>query len=710
MTLSDRLLSLLRLSGLVVIAAAALVLAPGSAGDDVAAQDNEVLLGPMYGKTFKTVAEAPKEACQQISGPLGQVEWSDRGVSDQGLLSLGLVAKTGAIPFTISGAADCTWVAVGNDFTAPASDSYDVKFVVDVSGALVLNGLTSVGCDAERAGAQLFAFLWDQETGAVVAARPVPLPDVEKPTLDHDGCSAQSAVTGVFTVLAGAVGGVAKTLKLGSHTIPLNDLGRADDIVAGKDFLGQLSNWPAVQRIDEQGYEFSFEGPVRLESGKSYGVAVGLFGFALSLASAASGAGYATVLFEAGSYELYDWPNNFKVEIGPSRLAGIRISRAGAQEATATPSRTGTAVPRSPTPSATPRSGADLFVTKLDSPDPVVSGDKIVYTLLVANLGSAAATGARVDDELPTGATFLSASPGCSQGTKVSCDIGTLAPGDTATFTITATAPSVTLQTSIKNCAVAHADNDKNTDNNDHCQWTSVSPAPTQESPTPQATPGSPTPGPLTPTPAPTVTCRAAPSDLTASMYLSGGVAWIDLDWTDNSGDEDGFKIERATNAGGPYTSLVTIGPGATSWTDYTLAFGPDNYYYRVKAYGLECDSGPSNVASVAGRWPTPTSVPACGDVVPPSGLIATSQYPSEGGFFVDLRWQDNSTNETGFVVQRAVAPEGPWGHVASLWPDSTQLMDAPPAGPSFWYYRVLAVGTGSCNSAPTDIAMASRP
>jgi len=715
LTLPD-MLRWLRSGGLVVAAAVALVLAPGSAGDNVVAQDGEVLLGPMHGKTFKTVAEAPKEACQQLSGPVGQMEWSDRGATDQGLLSLGLVAKTGAIPFTISGAADCSWVAVGSDFEAPASDSYDVQFVMDISGAVVLNGITSGGCDAERAGAQLFAFVWDQETGDVVAARPVPWPEVGKPTLDHDGCSAQQPVSGLFTVLAGTVDGVTKNLKLGAHTIPLEKLGQNGDMVGADDLLAQLSSWPAVQRISKQGYEFSLEEPVPLKSGKSYGVAVGLFGFALSLASAATGAGYATVLFEAGNYELYDWPSNFKIEIGPTRLVGIRISPAGAAERTATPSPTGTAAPRSPTPSATSASGADVFVTKLDSPDPVVSGENIVYTLLVANSGSVTATDVRVDDQLPTGATFVSASPGCSEGTKVSCDVGTLAPGDTATFNITVAAPSVTTQTSIKNCAVAYADNDENTDNNDHCQWTSVSPSPTQASPTPEPTaepptPGTPTPAsptPAPPTPQPTPVCLVAPSNLAANMHWSGGAAWVDLNWTDNSGDEDGFKIERATSADGPYTPIIALGSSATAWTDYTLAFGPENYYYRVKAYRLECDSGPSNVAAVPGRWPTPTSAPVCADVAAPSGLTVARQYPSDGRFFTDLQWQDNATNETGFAVERAAASEGPWGYVGNLGPDSTQFTDEPPAGPSFWYYRVLAVGAGPCYSGPSNVTIAS--
>jgi uncharacterized repeat protein (TIGR01451 family) len=481
-------------------------------------------------------------------------------------------------------------------------------------------------------------------------------------------------------------------------------------------FLGQLSNWPAVQRISKEGYEFSFEEPVRLESGKSYGVAVGLFGFVVSLASAATGAGYATVLFEAGSYELYDWPTNFRIEIGPTRLVGIRISPEGSEDGTATPPPTGTAVPRSPTPSATATSGADVFVTKLDSPDPVVSGEEIIYTLLVVNSGSVAATDVRVDDELPTGAAFISASPGCSEGARVSCDIGTLAPGDTATFTITLAAPSVTSQTSIKNCAVAYADNDQNTDNNDHCQWTSVSPSPTQESPTPEATPEPTTPEPTTPasptaeppTPQPTPACRLAPSNLAANMHWSGGAAWVDLLWTDNSGDEDGFKIERATSAAGPYSLITALGPSATAWTDHSLAFGPENYYYRVIAYGLECDSAPSNVPSVPGRWPTPTSAPVCADVGAPSGLMVARQYPSEGHFFIDLQWQDNATNETGFAVQRAVAPEGPWGYAGGVGPDRPWFTDEPPVGPSFWYYRVLALGAGACYSAPSNVVVAS--
>jgi uncharacterized repeat protein (TIGR01451 family) len=85
---------------------------------------------------------------------------------------------------------------------------------------------------------------------------------------------------------------------------------------------------------------------------------------------------------------------------------------------------------------------ADLRVTKTDSPDPVHIGQPLTYKVRVRNQGISAASGVTVNDQLPRSAGFGSAS--ASQGScslkpekrVVSCSLGSLASGATATVTI----------------------------------------------------------------------------------------------------------------------------------------------------------------------------------------------------------------------------------------------------------------------------------
>src|SRR5438132_416642 len=80
---------------------------------------------------------------------------------------------------------------------------------------------------------------------------------------------------------------------------------------------------------------------------------------------------------------------------------------------------------------------ADLLITKSDSPDPVVAGTDLTYTLKVTNNGPSTASNVTVSDPVPAQTSFVSATP--SQGTcasAVSCSLGTLTPGGSATITI----------------------------------------------------------------------------------------------------------------------------------------------------------------------------------------------------------------------------------------------------------------------------------
>lgn len=87
---------------------------------------------------------------------------------------------------------------------------------------------------------------------------------------------------------------------------------------------------------------------------------------------------------------------------------------------------------------------AGLSVTKTDSPDPVVAGQELVYTIEVSNGGPSTAQNVVLLDTLPAGTTLVSAVGGTGAAAcalsgpgVVSCDIGDLDPGQSVTIFIT---------------------------------------------------------------------------------------------------------------------------------------------------------------------------------------------------------------------------------------------------------------------------------
>jgi uncharacterized repeat protein (TIGR01451 family) len=86
---------------------------------------------------------------------------------------------------------------------------------------------------------------------------------------------------------------------------------------------------------------------------------------------------------------------------------------------------------------------ADVSITKTASAPTVDVGEQLTWTLTVSNAGPATATGAVVTDGVPAQVTIDSATP--SQGTcqsaggQVTCTLGDIAVGATATVTIVAT-------------------------------------------------------------------------------------------------------------------------------------------------------------------------------------------------------------------------------------------------------------------------------
>ncbi|MBI3463724.1 MAG: DUF11 domain-containing protein, partial [Planctomycetes bacterium] len=121
---------------------------------------------------------------------------------------------------------------------------------------------------------------------------------------------------------------------------------------------------------------------------------------------------------------------------------------------------------------------ADLAISQSDSPDPVIAGQNVIYTVTVRNDGPSEATNVSLSDSLPAGVSRVSINAGaaaCSSlaGT-VSCAIGTLAPGSGTTLTITVTVVPATLGTLTNSLSAVAVETDPSSANNSATQDTNT--------------------------------------------------------------------------------------------------------------------------------------------------------------------------------------------------------------------------------------------
>jgi len=178
----------------------------------------------------------------------------------------------------------------------------------------------------------------------------------------------------------------------------------------------------------------------------------------------------------------------------------------------------------------------------------------------------------------------------------------------------------------------------------------------------------------------------AAPSSLTASAVA---LRQVDLSWTDNSFNEDGFIIERAQDAGGmpgAWSPIATVGADTVIYVD-TNATVCTTYWYRVRAYNLVGYSPDTDPASAI-----------IGPPAAPSGLTAAATDVDR----VDLSWVDNSFNEENFKIERADdagGVPGTWAQIATAGAGVTFYSDQGVTTNHAYWYRVRASNT--CGDSP---------
>jgi predicted phage tail protein len=194
-------------------------------------------------------------------------------------------------------------------------------------------------------------------------------------------------------------------------------------------------------------------------------------------------------------------------------------------------------------------------------------------------------------------------------------------------------------------------------------------------------------------------TTQAAPQPPAAPTALSANAvsaSQINLAWTDNANNEDGFKIERCQGAGCTnFAEIAQVGASVTTFNNTGLS-ASTSYSYRVRAFNSAGNSDYSNTASATTQ--AASSPPAA-----PSNLTATAVSKSQ----INLAWTDNANNEDGFKIERCQGSGCTnFTQIATVPAGTTSYSNTGLSSGTVYTYRVRAYN-GSGDSAYSNTAAA---
>jgi titin len=167
----------------------------------------------------------------------------------------------------------------------------------------------------------------------------------------------------------------------------------------------------------------------------------------------------------------------------------------------------------------------------------------------------------------------------------------------------------------------------------------------------------------------------------------------INISWTDNSGDETAFAIERYVSGATGWTPIGATVADATSYLDTGRTCGK-LHYYRARAYR----AGDGQYSAYSNIVDGSTSI--CPPPTAPFGLTLT--VPSSNQ--IDLHWTDASYDETAFKIERLSG--GVWVQAGSASPNATSFQDTGRTCNTYYTYRVRAYRFGdNQTSSPSNQA-----
>lgn len=190
------------------------------------------------------------------------------------------------------------------------------------------------------------------------------------------------------------------------------------------------------------------------------------------------------------------------------------------------------------------------------------------------------------------------------------------------------------------------------------------------------------------------VTQNISPDAPTNLQAAAASATAINLTWQDNAENEAGFRIEQRLGTTGTWWQIATVGTDVTAY-QATGLWPSTRYYYRIRAYN---DIGNSAYTSEIHATTLVDSAPLA-----PSGLTATAVSSTQ----IDLFWKDNSSNETGFKIERKAGATGSFVQVATPGATETRYSDKALPTNQTYTYRIRAANSGG-NSATSNEAAAT--
>jgi titin len=144
------------------------------------------------------------------------------------------------------------------------------------------------------------------------------------------------------------------------------------------------------------------------------------------------------------------------------------------------------------------------------------------------------------------------------------------------------------------------------------------------------------------------------------------------LFWEDSSDNEDGFEIWRKGGTEGDFILLKKLQPNSISTYDI-LPSQSLVYYYKVRAFNEYGNSPYSNTVNSEGS----------------SGFDLQAQ--ALGASAVQLTWNDNSTDELGFRIQRTDPGTGEFEQLTVTSPNTTEYIDNDVIASTTYRYRIAS-------------------